>query len=235
MSKKILLALPVYNEEKVLEKSVLKLYNYFKKQVEDDWQIIIVNNASTDSTQRIAELLDQNIVEVKTFYLREKGRGNALKAVWQKYEADIYAYCDIDLATDINNFIDLFKAIKSGNNIAIGSRYIKNSQTERTISRLIYSKVYIWLVRLFFPTKLNDFQCGFKAVDKKIVLDVLSLVKDNEWFFDTELLLIAENKDYKIKEVSIKWRENPDTKVKFTRTIYNYIKNLFKLKKRFNR
>lgn len=232
MNKKISLALPVYNEEKVLEKSVLKLYNYFKNNIKTDWQIIIVNNASTDKTKQIAGLLAEKFLEVKALHLDFKGRGNALKTVWQKYESDIYAYCDIDLATDINALKGLFTSIINGNaNISVGSRYIEGAQTKRTIDRLIYSKVYIFLVRLFFPTKIKDFQCGFKAIDKKTALEILPLVKDKEWFFDTELLLIAEKNGFKIKEVPVQWQENPDTKVNFIKTIYDYIRNLIKFKK----
>ncbi|MBD3359736.1 MAG: glycosyltransferase [Candidatus Buchananbacteria bacterium] len=232
MDNKILLALPVYNEEKVLEKSVLKLYNYFKNNIKDDWQIVIVNNASIDKTKKVADSLAQKFLKVDSLNLEDKGRGNALKNVWQKYEADIYAYCDIDLATDIFAFKKLFNSIINGSaNIAIGARYIKGSQTKRTLNRLIYSKVYIFLVRLFFPTKIKDFQCGFKAVDKKTVSEILPLVKDKEWFFDTELLLIAEKNDFKIKEIAVQWKENPETKVKFIRTIYDYIENLIKFKK----
>ena len=94
--------------------------------------------------------------------------------------------------------------------MAIGSRYIKGAQTKRTLGRLIYSKVYIWLIKLFFQTKLHDFQCGFKAVDQKTVLELIPLIMDKEWFWDTELLLLAELNNFRVKEIPVKWQESAE-------------------------
>jgi glycosyltransferase involved in cell wall biosynthesis len=230
MNKKILLVIPVYNEKKILVESIKKLENYLTENIIEDWIIIIANNASTDKTKEIAEELTKKHSKIKAIHLAEKGRGNALKYVWTNFKADIYAYCDVDLATDISNLKNLFDSMLEGNNIVIGSRYLKDSKTKRAIGRLILSKVYIFLIKIFFKTKLNDFQCGFKAIDNKIVKEVLPLVQDKEWFFDTELLLLAEKGGYKIKEIPVKWQENQETKVKFIKTILQYLKNLIKYK-----
>jgi hypothetical protein len=124
----------------------------------------------------------------------------------------------------------LFAAIKEGNNIAIGSRYVKGAVVKRSLVRLIYSRVYISLVKLIAKTKLHDLQCGFKAFDNKAKNEILPLIKDKEWFWDTELLLLAEKKGLKIKEIPVKWQENKQTKVKFMKTIYQYLRNLIKFK-----
>jgi len=231
--KKISLVIPVYNEERVLEDSVERLYKYMLGNIKYDSTIIIANNASTDDTKEIIDKLSQRFPNVKGFHLEFKGRGNALKYAWTHYKADAYAYCDVDLATDISHLKELFDAVLEGNNVVTGSRYLETSDSNRTIKRLVLSKGYIYLIKLFFKTNLNDFQCGFKAVDDKIVQEVLPNVKNKKWFFDTELLILAEQSGkYKIKQIPVAWKEGKETKVKIFKTVYSYVKNLMKLKRR---
>jgi glycosyltransferase involved in cell wall biosynthesis len=227
---KVILAIPVYNEEKILENSITQLIIYFNDNINYDWRIIIANNGSTDKTQQIVESLAQKNNRIIALDIKEKGRGNALKCAWGGFEADIYAYCDVDLATDIRHLSELFEQIRAGNDIAIGSRYLKTSLSKRTLIRLIMSKVYNFLIRIFFKTKITDFQCGFKAINNKVKKEILPLIRDKEWFWDTELLLVAELNNFKIKEIPVSWQENRETKVKFFKTICDYLKNLFKLK-----
>jgi len=228
--KKILLVIPVYNEEKILEDSIEKLYEYMEDNIKQDWKIIIANNASIDKTQEIGEKLSKKYHKVEIYHLDFKGRGNALKHVWLNNNADVYAYCDVDLATGIEHLKELFDNISQGNNIVIASRYLKNSRTRRTLKRLFLSKGYLFLINIFFKTNLTDFQCGFKAIDNKIKREILDKIKNKEWFFDTELLLLAEQGGYKIKEIPVKWNENKDSKVNIFRTVINYIRNLIKFK-----
>jgi glycosyltransferase involved in cell wall biosynthesis len=232
--KKVILVVPVYNEEKILEDSIVKLYDYLKKNIKYDWKIIIANNASKDNTKMIADKLSKKYPKVKTLHLDVKGRGNALKKAWTKYPADCYSYCDADLATDVSHIKELFDSIiEEKNNASIGNRYLKGSETKRTLDRWIYSKIYIVMVKILFRTKITDTQCGFKAFDKKIIEKLLPNVKDNEFFFDTELLLKAENMGYKIKQIPVKWNEmrKKDSKVNIPDTICKYIKKIIELKK----
>jgi len=233
---KVLLVVPVYNEEKILEDSIEKLVGFFKDFSDYDLKIVIANNGSDDDTLKIARMLSRNHEGVEVFDIKEKGRGNALKKVWMDklFEGyDVYSYCDCDLATDVNDLPKMFDKILKGNNIVIGSRYIKGADSQRTIKRYVLSKIYIFLVKLFFKTKINDFQCGFKAVDKNVVCGLLSKIQNNEWFFDSELLLVAEKEKYKIFEIPVKWREKrvKDSKVKLINTGVSYINELIKLKK----
>lgn len=228
----IILTIPVYNEEKILKKSITKLYNYLSKNIDKKWQIIIVNNASTDKTKQISNNLANKYQEIETVHLSFKGRGNALKYIWTKYESKIHAYCDVDLATDINHLKELFDSVSNGYDIAIGSRYSKKSKSKRNVFRNITGLGYIFLVKLFFRTKLHDFQCGFKAVNNKIAKNLISKLTDKEWFFDTEMLITAEKQGFKIKEIPVIWNEMGDSKVKILKTAFNYIKNLMKLKKK---
>jgi glycosyltransferase involved in cell wall biosynthesis len=229
--KGVILVIPVYNEEKVLEQSIFKLYKYMSTNIKQPWTIVIANNASIDNTKKIANRLSKKNKFVEVVHLKFKGRGNALKYTWSHYKADVYAYCDVDLATDILHLKELFDSILEGNNVVAGSRYQKTANSKRTISRFILSKGYIYLIKLFFKTNLTDFQCGFKAVDNKIVKEIIPKIRNREWFFDTELLLRAEQaKKYKIREMPVAWKESKDTKVRILKTVYDYIKNLMRLK-----
>jgi glycosyltransferase involved in cell wall biosynthesis len=231
---KVMLTIPVYNEEKVLEKSILKLYKYMKNNIRYDWKIVIANNASTDRTKEIANRLTKKYKRIAAIHLPIKGRGYALKQAWTKFKSDVYSYCDVDLATDISHLKDLFDNILNGNNVVVGSRYLNDSDSKRTIDRLILSKGYICLIKLFFRTQITDFQCGFKAIDNQIAKNVLAKIKDTQWFFDTELLIRAEQSSYRIKEIPVKWNENKDTKVKKFSLICTYIKDLIRLKMDLN-
>lgn len=224
---KVILTLPVYNEEKILANSATTLVNYFRANLNNhDWQIIIADNGSTDKTLEISKELKNRYPEVCFFSISGKGRGLALREVWQNTDADIYAYCDIDLATGIQHFPALINSIAEGADIAVGSRYTEGSVTNRQQKRLIISKVYIWLVKNIFKTKITDFQCGFKAIGKSAKNILLPLTKNNEWFFDTELILLGKERNLKINEVPVTWQENKETKVKFIINILGFLKCL---------
>jgi glycosyltransferase involved in cell wall biosynthesis len=228
---KIVWVVPVYNEEAVLWASITTLQHYFSKHIKGDWLIVIANNASTDTTLKIAKQLSKKLPGVRYEHMDFKGRGNALKYVWRKYNAAVYGYCDVDLATDISDIKTLIDSIKDGADIAIGNRYITGSGTKRTFKRLIFSKIYIWMVRVFFKTAISDFQCGFKAVSGKVQKTLLPNVLDKGWFFDTELLLKAEQeKQFKISQIPVRWRENDESKVRLIHTSIIYIKKLLLLR-----
>ena len=207
------------------------MHKYLTENIKEDWKIIIANNASTDNTKYIANDLTRKLHNIKAVHLQFKGKGNAIKYVWSNYKADVYAFCDVDLSTDISCLKDLFYSILEGNDLIAGSRYLRTSKSMRTFNRLFLSKNYIYLVKLLFKTKFDDFQCGFKAVNKRIAEEILPKVKNKEWFFDTELVILAEqSKRYKIKQIPVKWYENKDTKVKIFKTAYDFISNLIKLR-----
>lgn len=228
------LTIPVYNEEKVLTTNINKLVSFLTEKIkEDNWQIIIANNASTDNTAKLAEQLASQNSKIKTFNLDIKGRGHALKYSWLNFPADILAYCDVDLATDINKLPELFSLIKNDCDLAIGSRYLPDSASCRKFKRLIISKGYIFLVKIFFKTKLTDFQCGFKALSQRLASIIVPKLKDGGWFFDTELILLAgndANHNFIIKELPVNWQENKNSKVKFFISIIKFIKNLIVFK-----
>jgi glycosyltransferase involved in cell wall biosynthesis len=227
---KVCVTLPVYNEEEQLASSVEKVLDVCRKNYKD-FEILIADNASKDRTLDIAKELSKKYKEVKYIHLPQKGRGRALKAAWQSTDADIMCYMDIDLSTDLKHLEELTQAIKEGYDVAFGSRHQKESELKRSFKRDILSKGYVFLVKLFLGTRYNDYQCGFKAINKKVARELLPKIKDNEWFFDTELIVKADKYGYKLKEIPVKWIEDKGSTVNIRKTVVNYIKNIFRLRR----
>lgn len=227
---KVCVTLPVYNEQEQLESSTLKVLDVCKRNYKD-FEILIADNASTDATLDIAKKLAKRYKQVKYIHLPQKGRGRALKAAWQSTDADIMCYMDIDLSTDLKHLKQLTDAIEQGYDIAFGSRHMKESELERSFKRDVLSKGYNFLLKLFLSVDFKDAQCGFKAINKKVAVELLPKIADNEWFFDTELLVKGQRFGYKLKEIPVKWTEDKGSTVKIWKTVSNYMKNIFRLKK----
>ncbi len=223
--------LPVYNEEAELEKSVLTLREYLRGNLADfAWHIVIADNASTDSTLSIARRLSKQYSEISTVHLKQKGRGRAVKEIWKKTKSDIVSYMDIDLSTDLAHFPPLVRSLTRGYDLAIGSRNARGSRVYgRGLLRTITSKGYIFLIKLFFWVHFSDAQCGFKAVTRNVVENVLPFVQDNGWFFDTELLLIAEKSGYRIYEEPVTWIDNPGSTVRVLKTAQGDLAGLWRM------
>jgi glycosyltransferase involved in cell wall biosynthesis len=227
-------ALPVFNEEVELAGSVSTLARFLEEHLTDfDWRIAIADNASTDKTLDIARTLSASDPRVHVVHLPEKGRGRAVKRVWTEHAADVVAYMDIDLSTDLKHFPPLVRALRNGYDIALGSRNLPGSQvTNRSVARTITSKGYIFIIRTLFPVKFSDAQCGFKAVTKRVVDELVPKVVDNEWFFDTELLILAEEAGVRIFEEPVKWTDNPGSTVRVWKTAKADLEGLWRLYRR---
>jgi len=237
--KKLLIVLPTYNEEVVIEKNTLQVYLFCQEKFKNyDWQILIADNGSTDQTPIIAKNLSEKDEKIKFFHLNKKGRGYALKKAWSlEYPVDFYAYMDVDLSSDLNALPLLIKSIElEAFDLATGSRLKIGHQTKRSLSREILSRGYNLLLKIFFKPSFQDAQCGFKVVTKKVVEKIIPQIKNNNWFFDTEMFILAEKSGYKIKEIPIEWLETraPQRKstVKILATVWEDIKGMIELKKR---
>jgi len=229
--KTVHVVLPVFNEEKALEGSVEKLLSFLKEHGGTlSWRITIADNGSTDATQTIGLKIADKYDNVKYMRIQEKGRGIALRKAWSDYDADVSCYMDIDLSTDLMHLNELVDAIAGGYNMAFGTRFAGQSAVKRSLKREILSHGYNLLARILLSTRISDLQCGFKALDRKAVREILPTVKDNKWFFDSELLIRAEKGNYLIKEIPVKWTESSESKVKIITVIVNYTKNLLKLR-----
>ena len=187
--------IPVYNEEKELEENIKVLHRFLSNNLKDwKWKITIADNASTDNTLNIAQKLAKNVPEIQALHLPQKGRGRAIKKAWQESKTDVVSYMDVDLSTQLEHFPSLINSLKNKSfDIAIGSRLLTKSVVEkRTLKREIISRCYNLLIRLIFFTKFSDAQCGFKATTRQVVDNLVPYILDNEWFFDSELLIVGE-------------------------------------------
>ncbi len=224
--------IPVYNEEKVLEESISRLNMFLRKNLmRYEWSIVIADNASTDRTQEIAGRIAGKYSRVSYIRLKKKGRGRALRKAWTQSRADFVAYMDVDLSTELNALPKLLDGMRAkGCHVATATRLTKKSRTKRSLFREVLSRGYNLVVKTILWVKYSDAQCGFKAATRKAVNDLVPLVKDNNWFFDTELLTLAEKKGYGIYELPVKWVEHGDSKVDIGKTVYEYIRDVMRLR-----
>jgi len=194
------------------------------------WTIVIADNGSIDRTLAVAQDLAAKYPDVTYTHLPEKGRGRALRKAWLESTADIVSYMDVDLSTDLRAFPKLVAAIEEGYDVAIGSRLSSQSQTKRSLKRELISRCYNLLIKAMFFTRFSDAQCGFKALSRKAVQELVPLIVNQEWFFDTELLILAEKKGYRIKEIPVEWIEDPDTRVNIRKTVMEDLKGLWRMR-----
>jgi glycosyltransferase involved in cell wall biosynthesis len=229
------LTIPVYNEEVQLRNSIRKLHAFLTVAIPCSFEIVIANNASTDGTREISNCLSLEYSNVHALHLTMKGRGRALKRAWTESSADILSYMDVDLSTDITYFPGLIQLLNQGADISIGSRLSPESKVARGIKREVISRGYNILLKAFFSTSFPDAQCGFKAITRAAAREILPIIEDNGWFFDSELLTIAENRGYKIKSLPVAWVDDPDSRVKIIATALEDIKGMIRVKRKFLR
>ncbi len=226
------IVLPVYNEEHVLADSVGKLRAYLN---ENDfpytWRIVIADNASTDGTLAAGKTLEDLFEDVSVIHLPQKGRGRALRKAWLESDADAACFMDIDLSTHLDGLLPLARAVlEEGYDVSTGSRMTKGSQIERSIGREITSRGFIFLIKLLFLTGLSDTQCGFKAISREAARELVPRIENEEWFFDTELLLLADKGGYRVKDIPIRWVEDTDTRVNVLKTILEDLAGLVRMR-----
>jgi glycosyltransferase involved in cell wall biosynthesis len=225
--------IPCYNEVKVLRDSVEKTLALFDQHPAFRWRIVIADNGSTDGTGALArELEEQHPGRVEALLLSIKGRGLALKEAWTTSKADVVAYMDVDLSTDIRHLPALAEMVTSGGcDVAVGTRLARGSQTRRSLKREITSRGYVALIRLTFPRlKLTDAQCGFKALNRRAARQIVPRIQNRMWFFDTEMLVLAHRDGLKICELPVRWIEDPDTKVRILKTAIEDIRGLARMR-----
>ena len=227
------IVIPVLNEERALPESIPVLHAHLADNFGGyEWRIVIADNGSEDATPEVSQSLSREFPGVAPFRLEQRGRGLALRTAWLASEADIVAYMDVDLSTDLAALQPLVVAVaEQGYDIAIGSRLTKGARVERRpLKREITSRGYSLLFRTMFFTGFRDAQCGFKAVSRRAVDTLVPLIENNRWFFDTELLILAEANGFRIREVPVHWTDDPDTRVKILGTAIEDVKGLLRLR-----
>lgn len=230
------IVVPVLNEEKILQKSITTLDEYMAKHLPYRYQITIADNGSQDETLEIAKNLAEKHQSVRVVSLAERGRGRALKQVWQNSSADILAYMDVDLSTSLGDFLPMIQPLVAGEvGVAIGSRLLKDSRTSRGVKREFISRCYNKIIKWTSGTKFSDAQCGFKAIRRDVAAKFLPKIKDNEWFFDTELLIKTERAGVPIHEQPVTWIEDTDSRVKIVKTAVDDLKGLYRVNKELDK
>ncbi|MEV0346041.1 bifunctional glycosyltransferase family 2/GtrA family protein [Nonomuraea sp. NPDC050680] len=221
---------PVYNEQRALRDSIGRLHAYLSGTFPYDYRITIADNASTDNTWQLATELAAELPHVRAVHLDGKGRGRALRQVWSDSDADVVSYMDVDLSTDLDAFLPLVAPLLSGHSdLAIGTRLARSSRVVRGPKRELISRSYNLLLHSVMGAKFSDAQCGFKAVRTEIAQALLPAVEDEQWFFDTELLLLAERHGLRIHEVPVDWVDDPDSRVDVFQTVMDDLRGLVRV------
>ncbi|HVV11925.1 glycosyltransferase [Amycolatopsis sp.] len=211
--------IPVYNEETDLEPCIRRLHGHMSATLPYTFRITVADNASTDTTLHVAERLAREFDEVEVRHLAQKGRGRALNAVWSTSDAPVLAYMDVDLSTDLTALGPLVAPLISGHSdLAIGSRLAKGARVVRGPKREFISRCYNLILRGALAARFSDAQCGFKAIRADVARQLLPLVEDTGWFFDTELLVLAQRAGLRTHEIPVDWVDDPDSSVNIVAT-----------------
>jgi putative flippase GtrA len=227
------IVVPVHNEERVLGRSVHRLHAYLTETFPYRFRITIADNASTDRTWTLATALAAELPGVRAVHLDQKGRGRALRQVWSRSDADVVSYMDVDLSTGLDAFLPLVAPLLSGHSdLAIGSRLHRGSAVVRGPKREFISRTYNLMLHATLAARFSDAQCGFKAGRTEVVQALLGSVEDETWFFDTELLLLAERSGLRIHEVPVDWVDDPDSRVDIARTVRDDLKGMWRVARR---
>jgi glycosyltransferase involved in cell wall biosynthesis len=223
---------PVYNEERILEGSVKRLRHYLDTRFPLPARIVIADNASTDRTWAIAARLASRLDGVTAVHVERKGRGLAVRSTWGASEAAVVAYMDADLSTDLDALLPLVAPLLSGHSdLAIGSRLAPGARVTRGWKREVISRTYNLILRAALRTRVSDAQCGFKAMRGDLARALLPMVEDNGWFFDSELLVLAERQGFRIHEVAVDWVEDQDSRVDLVATAWGDLRGIWRLRR----
>ena len=221
---------PVRDEERDLEPSLRRLHAYLTSQFPFTAHITIADNGSTDATWTIASGLAAQLGDVSAVRLEDPGRGRALRAIWSESKSDVLAYMDVDLSTDLNALLPLVAPLLSGHSdVAIGTRLVPSARVVRGLRREFISCGYNLLLQAALGNRFSDAQCGFKAIRRDRAAKLLPQTQDTGWFFDTELLILAERSGLRIHEVPVDWTEDPDSRVNVRTTAAADIRGIVRM------
>jgi glycosyltransferase involved in cell wall biosynthesis len=224
------IVVPVYNEAAQLTERITALRTFLDDSFPFRALVTIVDNASTDDTNRVAGELAASMPGVAAMHLERKGRGYALRSAWSTSEAPVVAYMDVDLSTSLPALLPLVAPLLSGHrDVAIGSRLARGAHVVRGPKRELISRAYNLLLKLTLHGRFSDAQCGFKALRRDAADRLLPLVEDDEWFFDTELLVTAERLGMRIGEVPVDWVDDPDSRVHIVSTATGDLRGVWRM------
>jgi len=224
------IVVPVYNEAAQLATRITELRRFLDSSFPFRALVTVVDNASTDATFEVASDLAATVPGIAALHLARKGRGRALRAAWSSSSAPVVAYMDVDLSTSLSALLPLVAPLLSGQrDVAIGTRLARGAHVVRGPKRELISRGYNMLLKLALRGRFSDAQCGFKALRLEAALQLLPLVEDEEWFFDTELLITAERLGLRISEVPVDWVDDPDSRVRILPTAINDLRGVWRM------
>ena len=222
--------MPVYNEAHQLAERIVTLREFLDESLPFTSLVTIVDNGSTDGTALVARRLAIALDGVQAMTLDRKGRGYALRRAWESSTAEVVAYMDVDLSTSLSGLMPLVASVLSGHgDVAVGTRLARGARVVRGPKRELISRAYSLMVRTSQRSRISDFQCGFKALRRECAVELLPLVKDDAWFFDTELLITAERLGMRVSEIPVEWVDDPDSRVHIISTAREDVKGLWRL------
>ena len=225
--------IPVLNEESDLAPNTLKLYKFLASELSNyNWRILIADNGSTDTTPEIAKRLSDKHKRIAHMRIEERGRGRAVSTAWLNSDAHILAYMDVDLSTDLKALPRLVSVIENGRaDLAVASRLTRGAKViGRPLQREFISQAYSRLVRAIFTMEIRDYQCGFKVISRQTASELVPLVQDSGWFFDSELIILAHKNGYTVDEIPVTWVDDPDSRVKIIPTALRDLIGLLRLR-----
>ncbi len=206
------------------------MVSYLREGFPFSARVTIADNGSTDVTWAIASQLARELPEVRAIHMELPGRGRALRAIWSESDAEVLAYMDVDLSTDLNALLPLVAPLLSGHSdLAIGTRLARGSRVIRGPKRELISRGYNMLLRTLMGARFSDAQCGFKAIRCDQARALLPLTQDTGWFFDTELLVLAERAGLRIHEIPVDWVDDLDSRVDLIATALADLRGMARL------
>jgi glycosyltransferase involved in cell wall biosynthesis len=227
------LVIPVHNEQRALRAAIETLDRHLCRAIAAPCRVTIADNASTDATGRVGRELAREFARVSYLHIDDKGRGHALRAAWSASQADVLAYMDVDLSTDLAHLAALLDPLVEGSaDIAVGTRLGPGANVTRGLKRELISRTYNILLAATLGAGFSDAQCGFKAGRREVIQALLPLVEDNGWFFDTELLYLAQRNAFSIREIPVRWVDDPDSRVRLARTALEDCRGIARLRRR---
>jgi glycosyltransferase involved in cell wall biosynthesis len=224
------IVIPVYNEAAILDSRIRTLRTFLDQSFPFETLVTIVDNGSRDGTAMVAADLAATLPGVAAIHLDRKGRGFALRSAWSASQAKVVAYMDVDLSTSLTGLLPLVAPLLSEHRrVAIGTRLDRDSRVVRGPKREVISRIYNLLLRIVLRSRVSDAQCGFKALERETALELLPLIEDNEWFFDTELLVTAKRLGHRVWEVPVDWVDDTDSRVDILPTILDDLRGMLRL------
>lgn len=224
--------IPVLNEAHVLARSVQTVRTFLAEKLPHRWRVVIVDNGSHDGTDAVGRALAAEHSDVLFLHLDQRGRGRALRHAWQQSDADIVSYMDVDLSTELDALPRAVRTlVEQGYDIALGSRLMRGSSVRRSFKRGVISRLYNIFLKAVLWTRFSDAQCGFKVLTREVVDRIVPQIKDQAWFLDTEMLVLAEKQGYRILDLPVIWNEDDDSRVKIISTAWEDIKGVLRLRR----